>query len=80
MSTSYTILKTYLIASVHELFEFCRSRKKCTLMQEYSQRFAREYPPELWQEPGLTESTEDGTGLQFENIGKSFQVISLKNH
>ena len=27
-------------------------------MQEYSQRFAREYPPELRQEPGLTESTE----------------------
>ena len=26
-------------------------------MQEYSQRFPREYPLELWQELGLTEST-----------------------
>ena len=26
-------------------------------MQEYSRQFAREYPPDLWQEPGLTEST-----------------------
>ena len=27
-------------------------------MQEYSWRFAREYPPELWPKPSLTESTE----------------------
>ena len=26
-------------------------------MQEYNRRFAREYPPELRREPGLTEST-----------------------
>ena len=26
-------------------------------IQEYSRRFAREYPPELRPEPGLTEST-----------------------
>ena len=26
-------------------------------MQEYSRRFAREYPPELRREPGLIEST-----------------------
>ena len=29
-------------------------------MQEYSQRFAREYPPKLRQEPDPTESTEHG--------------------
>ena len=27
------------------------------LMQEYSRQFAREYPPEVRREPGLTEST-----------------------
>ena len=27
-------------------------------MQEYSPQFAREYLPEIWREPGLTETTE----------------------
>ena len=37
-------------------------------MQEYSQRFTREYPPELWWELGLTESTEHGEGKLLSTI------------
>ena len=45
-------------------------------MQEYGQRFARENPPELWQEPDVNESTAcTGTGILL-NIQDSILRIS----
>ena len=41
-------------------------------MQEYSRRFAREYPPELRREPGLTESTA--------RVSEAFFSVSVHSH
>ena len=43
-------------------------------MQEYSQQFTREYPPELRQEPGLTESTALGGILVHRSLNLKFKI------
>ena len=37
-------------------------------MQEYSRQFAREFPPELRQEPGFTESTGPKSSMKVQYI------------
>ena len=95
---SFTVdcITTLLFFDYPEFQEFLffkntlRSRKLCWCeVSWYKSKLAREYPPELWREPGLTESTafakvkrscskQDCFKMLFCNCSRALNIMILK--
>ena len=49
-------------------------------MQEYSRRFASEYPPELWREPGVTENTDYSCVSSLSQQKSAIALVTSENY